>query len=220
MTRETTGRARLGRAIGVATTAILLGMMSPIAVMAEPKTLTESQMDSLTAAGIHIEVRAFASAFGRDAIARTRAFAATGITEERIDVGVGFAEGQAFACCGSESDVAVHSRASSSGDIVRSTTYDFELRGAAVTLDGEASYFAYGYTAAFLVALSLDDRLGTGQDSVSASRDDVAKLSESIQAPLQDGIVTGFELAPVLALGLRRRALELFLKATPLAIAR
>jgi hypothetical protein len=226
MARERTDRPRLGGASGVATTAtaIMLGVMLPTALMAEPKTLSESQMDSLTAAGIHVEVAAFASAYGRHAVARTRAYASTGITRDRIDVGVGFAEGQAFACCGSESEVAVHSTASSTGDVVHSTTYAFKLRGAALTLEGEASYFAYGYTAAFLVALSFEDRRDPGEDAVSASRDAVDELLGPLiginQGPPRDRVVTGFELAPVFAAGLRWRAVESFLAATPRSIGR
>jgi hypothetical protein len=226
MTRERTERARLGGAIGVAAaaTAILLGLTSPTAVMAEPQMLTASQMDRLTAGGIHVEVRAFASSSGRYASARTRAYASAGITKDRIDVGVGFAEGQAFACCGSESEVTVHSTANSTGDVVHSSTYAFKLRGTAVTLEGEASYFAYGYTAAFLVALSFEDRRDPGEDAVSASRDAVDELLGPLiginQGPPRDRVVTGFELAPVFAAGLRWRAVESFLAATPRSIGR
>jgi hypothetical protein len=226
MVGEETKRAKHGRALGVATagTVILLGMMSLAAAKAEPQMLTGSQMDSVTASGIRVDAQAFARASGRYAVAQARASATTITIGNRIDLGVGFAEGQAFACCGRGSDVAVDSTASSSGDIVHSTTYAFEFKGAGVTLDGEASYFAYGYTAAFLVARSFEDRQDSQKETVSSSRDDVgawlAPLIRIDRAPRPGAIVTGVELAPALAVGQRWRAIESFLAATPLTIGR
>ena len=103
-----------------------------------------------------VEAIAFAQASGDFALAQTRSDAFVRTVNER-SLGVGFAEGLAFACCGRESKVAVHSSIGSTGQIVHSDRHAGTFRGAIADRDNQVSYFAYGYAAAFLVARSPGD---------------------------------------------------------------
>jgi hypothetical protein len=214
-------RTRPSKAANLAATAValLLATLSPAAVTAQPRALTASEMDGVTAGGIRVDAIAFAQASGDFALAQTRSRALVGTINDRIEFGVGFAEGLAFACCSRRSEVTVSSNASSTGEIVHSTTSAFTFRGAIAHRNDEVSYFAYGYTAAFLVALSLGDRTDPGLPAVRERRDhlggSIGRLIEVSQISTQDGIASGFELAPLFVVALRWRVLRDWLAATP-----
>jgi hypothetical protein len=136
-------RIKPSKAASLATTAmaLLLGTLSPAAVMAEPRVLSAAEMDGVTAGGIRVDAIAFAQASGDFAQAQTRSDAFVSTVNER-SLGVGFAEGLAFACCGRESEVAVHSSISSTGQIVHSSSHAVTFRGAIADRDNQVSYFA------------------------------------------------------------------------------
>jgi hypothetical protein len=221
MRRKRTARAKLRRNAYLAGTALalVLSTCSPVAVMAGPNVLTESQMDGVTAGGIRVDAIAFARASGHYAIAQGRSYALASTVNDRIGVGVGFAEGLAFACCSRQSEVAVYSTVTSTGQIVHSATYAFKFRGAIAGRADQVSYFAYGYTAAFLLALSFDERFDPGPQTVRESWDhlggSISRLIDIDQVSVRDGIVTGFEFAPVFTVGLRWHVFRDFLATTP-----
>jgi hypothetical protein len=199
--------------------AVVLATLSPATVSAEPKILTPSELDGVTAGGIRVDATAFAQASGDIALAQSRSRALVGTINDRIEFGVGFAEGLAFACCSRRSEVTVSSRASSTGEIVHSTTHAFSFRGAIARRNDEVSYFAYGYTTAFLVALSFGDRSNpapqTAREPWRHLGGSIGRLIEVSQISTQDGIASGFEFAPLFVVGLRWRVLRDWLAATP-----
>jgi len=198
--------------------ALLLGTLSPAAVTAEPRALTASEMDGVTAGGIRVDAIAFAQASGDFALAQTRSDAFVSTINER-DLGVGFAEGLAFACCGRESDVAVHSSVSSTGQIIHSKTHAVTFRGAIASGDDQVRYFTYGYTASFLVATSGGDWPEAGEQAEHGPWNHLAvsigALIDVSPTEGRGGVVSGFEFAPVLMAGLRWRLFRGFLAATP-----
>jgi hypothetical protein len=203
--------------LAAAAMALLLGTLSPGAVMAEPRVLSAAEMDGMTAGGLHVEAIAFAQASGDFALAQTRSDAFVRTVNER-SLGVGFAEGLAFACCGRESQVAVHSSIGSTGQIVHSDSHAGTFRGAIADRDNQVSYFAYGYTAAFLVARSPGEWPDPGDPAVREPWDhlggSINGLIDVSQGP-REGVVSSFEFAPVFVVGLRWRLFEGLLGATP-----
>jgi hypothetical protein len=198
--------------------ALLLAILSPAAVTAQPRILTASELDEVTASGIRIEALAFAQASGDHALAHTHSDAMVSTINER-EVGIGLAEGLAFACCSRRSDVAVGSSVSTTGEIVLRKTYAVKFRGAIANREDDISYFSYGYAAEFLVARSADDRPDRGERAVRGRWDhlgaSIKDLIEVSQTQARAGIVAGFEFAPVFAAGLRWRLFREFLAATP-----
>jgi hypothetical protein len=211
---------RPSKAAGFAATAmaLLLGTLSPAAVTAQPRALTASEMDGVTAGGIRVDAIAFAQASGDFALAQTRSDAFVSTINDR-DIGVGFAEGLAFACCGRESDVAVHSSVSSTGQIMHSKTHAVTFRGAIASGDDQVRYFTYGYTAAFLVATSFGDRPDPGAPAGHRPWDhlggSIRDLIDVGQTRGRDGVVTGFAFAPAFAVGIRWQLFRDFLAVTP-----
>jgi len=187
--------------------ALLLGTLSPATVMAEPRVLSTTAMDAVTAGGLRVEAIALAQASGDFALAQTRSDAFVRTVNER-SIGVGFAEGLAFACCDRASKVAVHSSISSSGQIVHSDSHAGTFRGAITDRDNQISYFAYGYTAAFLVARSPGERPDPGGQAVREPWDhlggSINGLIDVGQGP-REGVVSSFAFAPMFAAGIRWR---------------
>jgi hypothetical protein len=198
--------------------ALVLGTLLPTAVAAEPTTLTASELNGITAGGIRVDAMAFAQASGDHALARTRTEAFVSTIDER-DLGVGFAEGLAFACCGPESDVDVRSSVSSTGETIHSKSYAVTFRGATASRDNEAAHFIYGYTASFLVARSPGDRPDPGQAAVREPRHHLeaplAGLVEVGPTRERGRVVTGFEFEPVFVAGLQWHLFRDLLAATP-----
>ena len=202
--------------LAAAAMALLLG--TPAAVMAEPRALSASEMDGVTAGRIRVDAVAFAQASGDFALARSRGDALV-ITMDEREIGVGFAEGLAFACCGRESKVAVHSSVSSTGEIVHGRTHAVTFRGAIASRDDQVRYFTYGYTAAFLVARSPGEWPDPGEQAVREPWDhlggSVSGLIDISQDQGRDGVVSSFEFAPMFAVGIRWHLFRDLQAATP-----
>jgi hypothetical protein len=207
-----------GASVIAAALTLLLGMLLPAAAAAKPTVLTESEMDEVTASGIGIEARAFAQASGDHVLAHTRSDALVSTINAR-EIGIGFAEGLAFACCSRQSDVAVGSSVSTTGEIVLRKTYVVEFRGAIVERENDVRHFAYGYAAGFLVARSAEDGPHPSEHVARGAWDHLGRsikgLIDVSGIAARDGVVTGFEFAPVFAAGLRWRLFREFLAATP-----
>jgi hypothetical protein len=210
----------LGKGASVIATAVtlLLGILLPAAATAKPTVLTSSELDEVTASGIQIKARAFAQASGDHVLAHTHSDAMVSTIHER-EVGIGFAEGLAFACCSRESDVAVGSSVSTTGEIVLRKTYAVKFRGAIVEREDNVRHFAYGYVAGFLVARSVEDEPHPGEHVARGAWDhlggSIKSLIDVSWTAAREGVVTGFEFAPVFVTGLRWRLFREFLAATP-----
>jgi hypothetical protein len=198
--------------IGVIRTAMALGfaMMTPTGVAAEPQVLADSALDAVTAAGVLVDVSSVARAVGDHIVADTDAYSSIR-TERLVEVGVGFSDGYAAACCGQESDVVLDSTALGAGDRVYSTTYTVEFRGATYAVDGGFTYFAYGYTGAFLLAISFEDGLEILRQTVQERRDEVrgvANVARELMDVSRDGFATGHELGGAISAGMRWQAAQ------------
>jgi hypothetical protein len=200
------------KAVSLAAAAMALLLATPAAVMAEPRALSASEMDGVTAGRIRVDATAFAQASGDFALARTRGDALVVTMDER-ELGVGFAEGLAFACCARESAVAVHSSVSSTGQIVHSDSHAVTFRGAIADSDGQVRYFTYGYAAAFLVARSPDEWPDAG---AQAGHEPWDHLGEAVNGLIdvsqtrREGAISGFAFAPMLVAGIRWRLFRNF----------
>ena len=190
--------------------ALMLGMMTPTVVTADPQVLADSELDAVTAAGVLVAVSSVAHAVGDHIVADTSSY-----TSVRggplIEVGVGFSDGYATACCGEDSDVVLDSTAIGVGDLVYGKTYTVEFGGAIYTVDGGFGYFAYGYTAAFLLAISFEEGYELVQQAVQGPRADVHDLGAAVReltGASRDGFATGFELGAVVAAGMRWQAAQ------------
>jgi hypothetical protein len=119
---------------------------------AEPTVLADLQLDSVTAAGVLVDVSSIATALGDFGDARTGAntFVVGG---EYLDLGVGTTMGQALACCGEDADVAVGSAAVGAGDMVHGITHSVEHDGRFLDL---------GLSVGFVLALSVDKHFAAG----------------------------------------------------------
>jgi hypothetical protein len=113
---------------------------------AEPTVLADLQLDSVTAAGVLVDVSSIATALGDFGDARTGAntFVVGG---EYLDLGVGTTMGQALACCGENADVEVGSTAFGIGDIAHAVAHGIEHHGRSL---------AYGFSFGFVLALSFE----------------------------------------------------------------
>jgi hypothetical protein len=113
---------------------------------AEPTVLADLQLDSVTAAGVLVDVGSIATTLGDFGDARTGAntFVVSG---EYLDLGVGTTMGQALACCGEDADVEVGSTALSIGDIAHGVAHGIEHHGRGL---------AYGFSFGFVLAVSFE----------------------------------------------------------------
>lgn len=183
----------------------MLGMITPAVVTAEPQVLGESELDAVTAAGVLVAVSSVANARGDRSVTNTNA--QTSVRRGGLfEVGVGISEGYATACCGEESTVALASSAVGAGDLVYGKTYSVEFRGGAYTVDGGFDYFTYGYTAAFLIAISFEDGVEVVRQAVrepQAKVRDVTDTARWLTGASPDGFATGFELGAIYAAGVR-----------------
>ena len=188
--------------------ALMLGIITPTVVAAEPQVLGDYALDAVTAAGVLVAVDSVAIAVGDHIVADTGAYTSVR-TEGLFEVGVGFSDGYAAACCSDESDVLLDSTAVGAGDLVFGKTYTVEFRGAAYAVDGGFAYFAYGYTGAFLLAISFEDAFEMAQPTIQQRRVDVGDLSDAMRAftgASRDGITTGFEFGAAVMAGMRWQA--------------
>jgi hypothetical protein len=113
---------------------------------AEPTVLADLQLDSVTAAGVLVDVSSVATSLGDFGDARTGAntFIVGG---EYLDLGVGTTMGQALACCGEDVDVEVGSTAVGIGDIAHGVAHGIEHHGRGL---------AYGFSFGFVLAVSFE----------------------------------------------------------------
>lgn len=159
--------------------AVMESMTRPTGVAAGPTVLADSQLDSVTAAGVLVDVNSIAVALGDFAHAQTDAntFAFSG---KYLDLGVGITEGRAFACCGEDADVEVGSAVLGVGDIVH---------GAAYSIEHDGLPRAYGLSAGFVVALSLERqrlRLQELRGALGQLRDALGGFRQDLRAAAAD----------------------------------
>lgn len=160
---------------------IVLGLMTPGSVVAEPKVLADWELDSITAAGVLVDVSSIAAALGDFAKTKTDAdtFAFGGKT---LDLGIGITIGQALACCGEDADVEVGSAVLGIGDIVHGTTHR-------VKHDGR--HLAYGLSVGFVVALSFEDHFATARDEHLAMLKELRAALADFHFELPDAVMVG-----------------------------
>jgi hypothetical protein len=190
--------------------ALMLGMITPTVVAAEPQVLGDYALDAVTAAGVLVAVDSVANAVGDHVVASTGAYTSVR-TEGLFEVGVGFSDGYAAACCSDESDVMLDSTAVGAGDLVYGKTYTVEFRGGTYAIDGGFTYFAYGYTGAFLLAISFEDGLEMLRQTVQERQDEVrgvANVARELMGVSRDGFATGYELGGAISAGMRWQAAQ------------
>lgn len=119
----------------------------PKDLVAEPKVLADRELDSITAAGVLVDVGSIATALGDFVDAETDAntFAFDG---DDFDVGIGITSGQAFGCCGDGAHVEVGSAVLGIGDIVHGVTH---------TVKHDSSALAQGFSMGFVLAISFEE---------------------------------------------------------------
>jgi hypothetical protein len=129
-------------------------------------------MDSVTAAGVLVDVASFAAALGDAGHARTDAstFVFGG---KYLDLGFGITRGRAFACCGEDADVEVDSAVLGIGDIVHGVAHGVEHDGPPL---------AYGFSVGFVVAVSFENRLAMLAELGAALADARTGLSDPSMA--------------------------------------
>lgn len=130
--------------MNTAAAAVLLVLIAPTGVAAEPRVLGDLELDGVTAAGVFVDVDSVAAAFGDHTRALTDA-RTVAVPGRWFDLGVGLTRGQGFACCGEAADVEVGSTAVGMGDIVHRGTRAFKRN------DG---FLALGLSAGYVVAVS------------------------------------------------------------------
>jgi hypothetical protein len=149
--------------------AALMLLMMPAGVVAEPKVLSSSALDAITAAGILVNVSSVASAAGN--LSRTRTDANTSaFAGKQLDLGVGLTKGRAFACCGKNAEAEVSSAVLGVGDIVHGVTH-------AVEHDGRP--LAYGFSVGFVIAVSFEKHLATVEKLSTARADFRPEFSDA-----------------------------------------
>jgi hypothetical protein len=170
-----------GNAVNKGTVAIILALMAPGDAMAEPQVLADWELDSITAAGVLVDVSSIAAALGDFAKAKTDAntFAFDGKT---LDLGVGITMGQALACCGEEADVEVGSAVLGIGDIVHGVTH-------AVEHDGRP--LAYGLSLGFVIALSFDRHFALDREEHLAMLQELRAALADFHFELPDAAMVG-----------------------------
>ncbi len=98
------------------------------AAQAEPQSLTDSQMDAVTAGEVLIGVFAVAAAGGDQAYTNTQTSTLIISSPDNV-VDIGLGKGQATACCGSDINTAVSTTADASGDKVIQTSLTIDTAG-------------------------------------------------------------------------------------------
>jgi hypothetical protein len=137
-----------------AAAALVLGMSTSASFAGEPKVLSDLELETVTAAGVLVDVNSVAAAFGDS----TRSFtdANTSVIDGKsLDLGIGLTTGQALACCGEDASVQIGSAVQGVGDIVQ--------RGTRV-LRYDDGISVEGLSAGFVVAVSYKDPLTAAQE--------------------------------------------------------
>jgi hypothetical protein len=149
--------------------------------MAEPKVLADWELDSITAAGVLVDVSSIAAALGDFAFTQTDANTLA-FVGEHLDVGVGVTMGEALACCGEQAAVEVGSAVLGVGDIVH---------GAAQRIEHDGRPWAYGLSVGFVIALSFEDHLVAIRDQRVAMLDELRAVLADFQFELPDAVAVG-----------------------------
>jgi hypothetical protein len=136
-----------------AAAALVLGMSTSASFSGEPKVLSNLELETVTAAGVLVDVNSVAAAVGDNTRAVTDTY--TSVIEKNLELGIGFTLGQALACCGENADVEVGSAVLGVGDIVHGGTRGGKLDG---------GILAGGLSTGFIVAVSFKDPLAMVQD--------------------------------------------------------
>ena len=137
-----------------AAAAVVLGMTTSAGVAGEPKVLSDLELETITAAGVFVDVNSVAAAIGEN----TRSFtdANTSVIDGKsLDLGIGLTTGQALACCGEDAAVQVGSAVQGVGDIVQ--------RGIRL-LRYDDGISVEGLSSGFVVAVSYKDPVAAAQE--------------------------------------------------------
>jgi hypothetical protein len=135
--------------VNTAAAAVLLVLITPIGLAAEPRLLGDVELDGVTAAGVFVDVASVATVFGDST--RTLTDARTvAVPGKWFDLGVGLTLGHGFACCGEDAEVAVGSTVRGVGDIVHHGTRAFKRD------DGSSTQ---GLSTGYVVAVSFNEPL-------------------------------------------------------------
>ena len=163
-----------------AAAAAVLGVATS-AVADEPMVISDYELDSITAAGILIDVNSVVAALGD--FGNTRTDASTSVfSGEHLDVGVGITTGQALACCGQYADVEVGSAVLGTGDIVHGTTHR-------VKHDGRR--LAYGLSVGFVLAASFENHSATVRDAHLVMLQELRAALADFHFELPDAVMVG-----------------------------
>jgi hypothetical protein len=170
----------LGAVVKKGAVAIILGLMAPNDVAAEPQVLADWELDSITAAGVLVDVNSIAAALGDFGRANTGAktFVFDGRT---LDLGIGVTIGQSLACCGKDADVEVDSTVLGSGDYVRGTMLSVEHDGT------DRRRWAHGTSLGFILAISFEGHSAVTRDAHLAMLEDLRAALDGFRIELPDG---------------------------------
>lgn len=135
------------RTLAASGTGLAGSAIEPTTPQEEPTVLADAELDSITAAGVAVDVASFAAGTGDLALVSTDADTVA-MRRRTYDLGLGFTRGLALACCGEEADVEVGSVVAGSGDYVRGVVHAGEND------DDTGRRWAYGYSVGFVLALS------------------------------------------------------------------
>ena len=163
-----------------AAAAVVLGMATS-AVADEPTVLSDQELDSITAAGVLIDVDSVAAALGDFAHTRTDANTLV-FSGEDLDLGVGITVGQALACCGEDANVGVGSEVLGIGDIVHGTTHHVKHEGRRL---------AYGLSVGFVLAASFENHSATVRDEHLAMLKELRSALVDFHFELPDAVIVG-----------------------------
>jgi hypothetical protein len=143
--------------------------------------LSDYELDSITAAGVLLDVNSVAAALGD--FANTRTDANTLVFKgEDLDLGVGITIGQALACCGEDANIGVGSEVLGIGGIVHGTTHRVKHEGGRL---------AYGLSVGFVVALSFQEHFATAREEHEAMLQELRAALADFHFELPDAVMVG-----------------------------
>jgi hypothetical protein len=147
--------------------ALALGLMMPTAAVANPVVLNDAQMDRVTAGGLLIDVASVATALGANTYTHTDADTYLNLAQH---FGIGLTIGEAFACCGPDSQVQVGSTVFADGGPAYGTTHSSVHEGV---------FLAYGFSVGILLVGGLPQYLPVYQDAIASFHDGLVDLSRA-----------------------------------------
>jgi hypothetical protein len=143
--------------------ALALGLMMPTAAAANPVVLNDAQMDRVTAGGLLIDVASVATALGANTYTHTDAGTYVNLAQH---FGIGLTMGEAFACCGPDSQVQVGSTVFADGGPAYGTTHSTVHDGV---------FLAYGFSVGILLVGAMPQY----QDAIASFHDGLVDLSRA-----------------------------------------